>query len=82
MSTSTGTKPRWRDDGDGGLYIWDNAIVGTAAEAPNGRYYAYGCDEYWQDVMLGSFSDERDARTAVENWVRNRAEELSEEDSQ
>ena len=61
------SKPKWTFDG---LYVWDNSIVGTATKAPNGYYYAHGCEDDWEDVRLGAFDSERDARRAVERWVK------------
>ncbi len=61
------TNPKWTSDG---LYVWDDSIVGTASRAPNGLWYARGCEDEWQDVRLGSFKWELDARKAVEKWVR------------
>jgi hypothetical protein len=61
------TKPKWTFDG---LYVWDKSIVGTASKAPNGLWYAHGCEDEWEDARLGSFKKERDARKAVEKWVK------------
>ena len=65
--TKRRTKPAWTSDG---LYIWDNTVVGTASKAPNGLWYAHGCEDDWEDVRLGSFKKEKDARKAVERWVK------------
>jgi len=61
------SKPEWTFDG---LYVWDNSIVGTASKAPNGYFYAHGCEDDWEDVRLGSFDTEKQARKAVERWVK------------
>ena len=63
-------RKHWTFDG---LYIWDNTVVGTAAKAGNGYFYAHGCEDDWEDVKLGCFDTERQARKAVETWVREHA---------
>jgi hypothetical protein len=61
------SKARWTFDG---LYVWDNSIVGTVSQAPNKLWYAHGCEDEWEDVRLGSFDKESEARKAVQQWVR------------
>ena len=65
------SKPRWQHDG---LYVWDKSIVGTVSQAPNRYWYAHGCEDEWEDVQLGSFDKERDAKKAVERWVKENCE--------
>lgn len=62
------TKPRWTFDG---LYVWDGSVVGTVSQAANRLWYAHGCQSDWQDVSLGSFERETQAKKAVESWVKD-----------
>lgn len=61
------SKPKWSVDG---LYVWDSSIVGTVQRAPNGLWYAHGCEDDWQDVHLGSHVRESQAKKAVASWVK------------
>lgn len=68
--TSTGTRANRKHWTPDGLYVWGNSIVGTVSQAPNKFWYAHGCEDDWEDVRLGSFIKESQAKKAVEAWVK------------
>lgn len=58
---------RWRH---GMLTMNGTTIVGTVDQGAGGDWFAHGCAADWQDVTLGSFDDEAEAKAAVETWVQ------------
>jgi hypothetical protein len=65
------SRPRWSPSSEFGyVYLWDNSIIGTVDKSPNQYWYAYGCEDDWQDVRLGAHDTEREAKKAVESWVK------------
>jgi hypothetical protein len=64
---------RW----SGGVLMLDGAVVGSVVQGAAGGWFAYGCQEEWEDVSLGAHPTARAAQVAVEKWVRDR---IAEED--
>ncbi len=60
-------KMRWSH---GTLTLGGDTVVGTVSQGASGHWFAYGCENEWQDVKLGSFESEEVAKRRVEEWVR------------
>lgn len=61
-------KLHWSSDG---ICTYNRSVVGVVVEgACKGTFYAYGCAYDWQDTYLYTFYSEKEARKAVEYWVK------------
>lgn len=65
------SKPRWSH----GTLVLDGSVVGVVEpDAFNRGWWAYGCEEDWQDTKLGLHDTERKAQKAVADWVKEYAQ--------
>lgn len=61
-------KGRWSHD----TYILGDSVVGVIEEDAFGRgWWAYGCEDDWQDTNLGLHESKRQAKQRVEGWVNS-----------
>ena len=59
--------PMWVD----GVFIVDLTACGSVSDGASGDWFAYGCRDEWEDVPLGSFATEREAKARVVGWFRD-----------
>jgi hypothetical protein len=66
MTPKTQSVCKWKPDG---LCVLNGSIVGTVKKGLHDNWFAHGCQNDWEDVLIGDFPTRDAAKSALEYWV-------------